>query len=283
MFTLHGLEPGAVSPSRGLLLQHARPEHRPHLAAALSDTRSTECEYTLVSGRGREHDVVLVADQAQNGIVSGHLIDITTRSSAQRSRAVIEQAKGMMMLAHGVESDRAFELLAWCSQQHNVKLSALADRLVSQVRCGGVAGPELRLHLDDLLLDCSRSSPPLTVEGGRPRREALHVVDQNGVSAIRLEGQIDLVSANELSSLCGTLLASARPADVLTVDLRAASNVGAAGVSVLHALYRKCLAAGVALAILVDRQQPAAVARLQGLPLQPGDEGTSDQCAVTGS
>lgn len=282
MFTLHGLEPGAVNPSRSLLLQHARPEHQARLAAALNDTRSTECEYTLVPERGREHDVVLVADQAQDGIVCGYLIDITTRSSSQRSRVVIEQAKGMVMLTHGVGSDRAFDLLAWCSQHQNVKLSDLAHRLVAQVQVGAGAEPELRLRVDDLLLDCSRSSSPVTIDGELPVRGAVQVVDRDAVTAIRLEGPIDLVSATELSSLSGTVLASVRPGDALTVDLRSASTIGAAGVSVLQALYRKCLAAGVNLAVLVNQRVPAAVDRLQGLPLYPPDDVVPDQDAVTG-
>lgn len=49
-------------------------------------------------------------------------------------RAVIEQAKGMLMLIHGIDADRAFELLKWRSQDTNTKLRPLAEQLVDEFR-----------------------------------------------------------------------------------------------------------------------------------------------------
>lgn len=45
------------------------------------------------------------------------------------SRAVIEQTKGMLMFVLGVDADRAFEILRWQSQQHNVKLRLIAEQI----------------------------------------------------------------------------------------------------------------------------------------------------------
>jgi AmiR/NasT family two-component response regulator len=54
------------------------------------------------------------------------------------SRAVIEQAKGMLMVQHGVDADGAFDLLRQGSQRENVKLREVARRLVeTAVRPGG--------------------------------------------------------------------------------------------------------------------------------------------------
>lgn len=61
-------------------------------------------------------------------------------SGAMASRAVIEQAKGMLMLQQGCDADTAFETLARMSQSANVKLRELALRLVDRGRSSGAAG-----------------------------------------------------------------------------------------------------------------------------------------------
>jgi len=48
-------------------------------------------------------------------------------------RAVIGQAKGMLMLITGCDADGAFALLRRYSQQRNVKLNEIAHRLVESV------------------------------------------------------------------------------------------------------------------------------------------------------
>jgi ANTAR domain len=45
------------------------------------------------------------------------------------SRAVIEQAKGMLMNVYGIDADAAFELLKWRSQETNVKLRPVAEQI----------------------------------------------------------------------------------------------------------------------------------------------------------
>lgn len=78
--------------------------------------------------------------------LAGNLIDLTalrldaTRMAVDhavaevtRHRAVIEQAKGIIMLGYGVDADAAFLLLSRHSQDTNTKLHELAARLVDQV------------------------------------------------------------------------------------------------------------------------------------------------------
>jgi GAF domain-containing protein len=50
---------------------------------------------------------------------------------AMRSRAVIEQAKGMLMAAQRCSEDAAFELLVAASQRENTKLRDIASRMVA--------------------------------------------------------------------------------------------------------------------------------------------------------
>lgn len=52
---------------------------------------------------------------------------------AMRTRATIEQAKGIVMAIRGVAAADAFEVLSLQSQNENVKLSALAQRIVESV------------------------------------------------------------------------------------------------------------------------------------------------------
>jgi GAF domain-containing protein len=51
-------------------------------------------------------------------------------SEAMKHRAVIEQAKGMLMAAQRCDEDDAFELLVRASQRENVKLRDIAQRIV---------------------------------------------------------------------------------------------------------------------------------------------------------
>ena len=56
---------------------------------------------------------------------------------AMKSRAVIEQAKGVLMERYKITEDRAFAVLTRASQQSNIKLREVADELV---RTGSLPG-----------------------------------------------------------------------------------------------------------------------------------------------
>ena len=53
------------------------------------------------------------------------------------NRAVIEQAKGVLMYVYQVDADAAFDVLKWRSQETNVKLRALAEQLLTDIRTLG--------------------------------------------------------------------------------------------------------------------------------------------------
>ena len=62
--------------------------------------------------------------------------------AAMRSRAVIEQAKGILMTTHHCDAEQAFFLLTRASQQQNRKLRDVAARVVAGVGgSGGVPRP----------------------------------------------------------------------------------------------------------------------------------------------
>lgn len=63
----------------------------------------------------------------------------TGLAQAMRNRAVIEQAKGMIMAAQGMDEDQAFEVLTRASQRENRKLRDIAKRMVDDAVARGRA------------------------------------------------------------------------------------------------------------------------------------------------
>lgn len=59
--------------------------------------------------------------------------ELTGLREAMRTRATIEQAKGIVMAIRGIAADDAFEVLSLQSQNENVKLHTLAHRIVESV------------------------------------------------------------------------------------------------------------------------------------------------------
>lgn len=152
---LHGYEPGKVTPTTELVLHHKHPHDREKVADtidAITHTRGAlSSRHRIIDTGGTVRWVIVVGDQFfdDTGKVAGthgFYLDITpvARTEAQHrqeelvsarvaeitgNRAVIEQVKGMLMLVYNVRADVAFGVLTWLSQQHNVKLRALAEQL----------------------------------------------------------------------------------------------------------------------------------------------------------
>lgn len=77
-----------------------------------------------------------VAAQAATAIHNLRVYDASRTLASQlatalESRAVIEQAKGMLMAQRGCTEDEAFEMLRRASQRENVKLRDVAQRIVA--------------------------------------------------------------------------------------------------------------------------------------------------------
>jgi GAF domain-containing protein len=66
--------------------------------------------------------------------------DLADMRAAMVARAVIEQAKGILMERHKITEDDAFRVLARASQTTNRKLRVVADRLVRTGALSGVDG-----------------------------------------------------------------------------------------------------------------------------------------------
>ena len=96
---------------------------------------------TPITEQGRVVGVIGVAEQASDDLFDGsltvtpHIESAALRLAdqmrqAMETRAVIEQAKGMLIAAHGCTPDQAFQMLSESSQRTNRKLRDLAKAMV---------------------------------------------------------------------------------------------------------------------------------------------------------
>lgn len=68
-------------------------------------------------------------------------------------RALVEQAKGMLMFVYGIDADAAFDVLRRQSQQHNVKLRLVAEQISKDlVELSKEKAFSVRLASDSVLL-----------------------------------------------------------------------------------------------------------------------------------
>jgi PAS domain S-box-containing protein len=170
---MHGYEPGTVVPTTELVLSHKHPEDRQQVAAIIDDMLHTRSAFStrhrIIDTGGAVHHVVVVGDQLtdHDDVVigtHGYYVDITPIAEASNDtitamvaeiaehRAVIEQAKGMLMLVYDIDADAAFDLLKWRSQSTNTKLRRLAERIVEDF--SAVRDHAIRSHssFDHILL-----------------------------------------------------------------------------------------------------------------------------------
>jgi PAS domain S-box-containing protein len=152
---IHGYEPGSVTPTTRLVLSHKHPEDYEEVAATLEDIRRTRRPFStrhrIITVQGATREVVVIGERLHDNSgevvgTQGFYIDVTPSGDARAAiiteavaeiaehRAAIEQAKGILMLVYRIQADAAFDLLKWRSQETNVKLRALAEQLIADVR-----------------------------------------------------------------------------------------------------------------------------------------------------
>ncbi|WP_416565738.1 PAS and ANTAR domain-containing protein [Nocardia testacea] len=171
---MHGYPPAPMTPSTELLLGHKHPDDRAQVASALARSVAEATPFCsrhrIVDLAGETKHVIVVADvmtDEQGRVIgsTGYYIDLTETLAEEReetlqdtlpglyaARAVIEQAKGALMVVYGISADQAFRVLIWRSQETNTKLRALAARLVAELPTVDYAAPALRAEFDHLLL-----------------------------------------------------------------------------------------------------------------------------------
>ena len=175
VFRIHGLQPGSITPTTDYMLQCKHPQDRARVAEVLARATATgevfSVSYRLIDADGVERRVVLVCEggMCEDGVVTsigGYYIDLTTDfreegealateavAASAEHRATIEQAKGSLMLAYGLDAAQAFAMLKWWSNSRNMKIRELAERLVEIARTGEASDCSVRNGFDALLHD----------------------------------------------------------------------------------------------------------------------------------
>ncbi len=295
MFQIHGMGAGEVVPTLALMSRHIHPDDRGRVLDALgqcgADGEPFGSQYRLIDLRGSERSVTLTGAGEPDGdgvrVVTGFLVDITASqretvasrvneelTQALRSHAVIDQAKGAFMLNYGIDGDAAFELLRWGSQQRNVRLLTLAERLVAAVEVSGGLGSDTRQRLDDFFFASLTDTAP---ESATPPPALEATFDTSGsVPAVRVRGPVDLATAHELTAAVTQLMIRAREAGAMDVDLRDVTHLGSVGVSALTAAHRRSAAAGVRMRIVLSPGTSLGLAGAYGLDVvsAPADSRT---------
>lgn len=180
MYVIHGFEPHAIVPSTEVVLSHVHPDDVASAMAAheavLAQGGAFTFPHRIFTAR-REERIVITAghlEEDQEGrVVVGHLVDVTDfRKDAMSAeldqavadfaahRAVIEQAKGVLMQLYSVDADLAWQLLRAYSQSHNRKVRDLAELLAAAAVDDRTPSKERRgTHVDELL-DQLQGRPP---------------------------------------------------------------------------------------------------------------------------
>lgn len=160
VFELHGYAPNAVPATTELMIQHKHPDDAARAIAvldeAIRDGRPFTCYHRIIDAKRRVRSVLSVGRgktdvEGEVEEVIGFFVDLTEvrRTETQleveeallriaETRSVIDQAKGMVMLATGCDADKAFGVLRTFSSHKNVRLHELAHRLVAAVAAGPV-------------------------------------------------------------------------------------------------------------------------------------------------
>lgn len=286
MFTIHGMAPGDVVPTLALMSRHIHPEDRGRVLDAIGqcgvDGAPFGCQYRLLDLGGAERTVTLTGagedDDSGLRAVTGFLVDVTASqrdavahrvneelTQALRSHAVIDQAKGAFMLGYGIDGDAAFELLRWGSQQRNVRLLTLAERLVTAVEVGGGLGSDTRQRLDDFFFASLTDALAETVPARTSPSLDVTFDTAGDVPVVRIGGPVDLATAHELTAAVTQLMIKAREVGAMVVDLRDVSHLGSVGVSALTAAHRRSAAAGVRMRIVLSPGASLGLAGAHGL------------------
>jgi PAS domain S-box-containing protein len=162
--TILGYHREALEPSLEVLLQHTHFEDRTRVANVLHRIvrgQSVSSRHRIVDRAGDVHWIVLIGDPLENESgdtvgASGYFIDVTdavqagvtaAMSELAKSRAVIEQAKGVLMAAHGISADEAFGRLVRRSQHANIKVRDVAGQFLAAISGKLATGQPSDRHL----------------------------------------------------------------------------------------------------------------------------------------
>ena len=190
LYDLHGYAPREIPATTTALMHHKHPEDRERaagvFAAVVRDGGTYSCYHRVVDRNKRVLSVVSVGrtvldSEGRTCEIDGYYIDLTdarrneTEVDVQdaltrkaHAGPLIEQAKGMIMLAEGCTAEEAFELLRTCSAHANRKVGDLARDLIQSLAENG-HNSGLTSEVLGRLVNAARTAP---VARTKPRSSA---------------------------------------------------------------------------------------------------------------
>jgi anti-anti-sigma regulatory factor len=303
VYRLHGFEPGDVVPSTALMLAHCHRDDRAHLETVLRSPlpldRGQSVRYRLRDTTGTERTVLVVLtpptlQDAGTGAV-GLLVDLGAEigatasrraddmlAAAIASREVIDQAKGAVMLAYGLDGRAAFDLLRWHSEHLNVKVRTLAERLLAALPAR-VDGSDPRQVLDDALASLAAAAasgqadaaavatehetapepdqePPFAAGRYRdaaatPARLTVEHAAEGRTVLVRVTGVVDGATAPELVAGLADALRATPARGLLVVDGSGLDRLGPVAALHLTRLRRRAEHAGVQVRMIAPEER----------------------------
>ncbi len=155
VYIMHGYEPRAVPATTELMLQHKHPDDMARslevLEKATRDGLPFSSYHRIIDANDHVRSVLSVGrgvmgPDGQVEQVTGFFVDLTEVRRAEtqaevesalvqiaQTRSLIDQAKGMLMVATGCDAEEAFGILRRYSSHKNVKLNDIAGQLVKAV------------------------------------------------------------------------------------------------------------------------------------------------------
>jgi hypothetical protein len=168
---MHGYAPGQVQPTTALVMSHKHPDDAANVARLIAEMtgkgKPFSSRHRIIDTRGRIHLVVVIGERlcGDGGTVIGSqglYVDISDVDGGgtvedaiadfTEHRALIEQAKGILMMTYGISAERAFDIMVWRSQETNTKLRKLASQVIDDFTTQLQVPAGIRERADHLLL-----------------------------------------------------------------------------------------------------------------------------------
>ena len=168
VYLLHGYAPHEVPATTELILRHKHPDDVARaldvLEEAVCSGAPFSCYHRILDVQDRVRSVLsvgrgLMGPDGRTEQLSGFFVDLTrvrhdeTHEDAEaalleiaQTRLVLEQAKGIVMVAAGCDADEALALLRDRSARERVKINVLARGLTHAVARRSRAGSEVILE-----------------------------------------------------------------------------------------------------------------------------------------
>lgn len=168
VYRMHGREPGEIDPSVDILRSRTHPDDRARLSrtavVALRSGRPFSSAHRIIDPNGKARTVVVTGhaqhdDDGEITHVAGYVIDISpvTREALDResqravsramvAAAAVEQAKGALMVVHGIGEAEAADLLGESAARAGIPVQSAAAQIVAAVATGEDGDPTARLE-----------------------------------------------------------------------------------------------------------------------------------------